>query len=182
MANLIVAFQKPEDARSIRNILVKRGFEVNASCTSGAQTLALMEDLGSGVVVCSYRLSDMIYQDLAENLPSEFSMLMVSNPNHWPADTQENVICLPLPLKVHELVESVGAILEEQARKRRKRREQPRTRNDEQRRLLDQAKQLLMQKNGMTEEEAHRYIQKTSMDSGTNMLETAQMVIRLHSA
>ena len=31
----------------------------------------------------------------------------------------------------------------------------------------------------MTEEEAHRYIQKCSMDSGTNMLETAQMVISL---
>ena len=31
----------------------------------------------------------------------------------------------------------------------------------------------------MSEEEAHRYIQKCSMDSGTNMLETAQMVISL---
>ena len=31
----------------------------------------------------------------------------------------------------------------------------------------------------MTETEAHRYIQKCSMDSGTNMVETAQMVMRL---
>jgi response regulator NasT len=36
-----------------------------------------------------------------------------------------------------------------------------------------------MERNGMSEEEAHRYIQKTSMDSGTNMVETAQMVISL---
>ena len=33
----------------------------------------------------------------------------------------------------------------------------------------------------MTEEEAHRYLQKTSMDSGTNMVETAQMILMLMS-
>ena len=31
----------------------------------------------------------------------------------------------------------------------------------------------------MTEAEAHRYIQKCSMDSGTNMVETAQMIISI---
>ena len=31
----------------------------------------------------------------------------------------------------------------------------------------------------MTEQEAHKYIQKISMDSGTGMAETAQMVIRI---
>ena len=35
------------------------------------------------------------------------------------------------------------------------------------------------ERNSMTEEEAHRYIQKCSMDSGTNLVETAQMVISL---
>ena len=45
--------------------------------------------------------------------------------------------------------------------------------------LIDQAKALLMERNGMTEAEAHRYIQKCSMDSGTNLVETAQMVISL---
>ena len=33
----------------------------------------------------------------------------------------------------------------------------------------------------MTEEEAHRYLQKCSMDSGNNMLETAQMVLTIMS-
>ena len=41
------------------------------------------------------------------------------------------------------------------------------------------AKELLMVRNHMTEEEAHRYLQKTSMDSGTNLVETAQMVLSM---
>jgi response regulator NasT len=176
---MIVAFSKPEDARSIRNILMKNGFQVNAVCTSGAQALALMEDLNSGVIVCGYRLADMVFSELAENLPTDFSMLMVSNPTRWPSSRPENVVCLPMPLKVHDLVESVGMLLEAQARRRRRRRQQPKERNDEQRVLLNEAKRLLMERNGMSEEEAHRYIQKTSMDSGTNMVETAQMVISL---
>ena len=49
MANIIVAFSKPEDAKSIKNILMKNGFEVVAVCTSGAQVLSQMEDLNGSV-------------------------------------------------------------------------------------------------------------------------------------
>ena len=64
-------------------------------------------------------------------------------------------------------------------RRRRKRRLQPKTRNDEEVQLIKEAKGLLMDRNNMSEEEAHRYLQKCSMDSGTNMVETAQMVLSL---
>ena len=36
-----------------------------------------------------------------------------------------------------------------------------------------------MLRNHMTEAQAHRYIQKCSMDSGTDMTETAYMILRL---
>ena len=45
--------------------------------------------------------------------------------------------------------------------------------------MIRQAKALLMERNNMTEEEAHRYLQKCSMDNGTNMVETAQMILTL---
>lgn len=45
--------------------------------------------------------------------------------------------------------------------------------------IIEEAKKVLMMNRNMTEEEAHRYIQKNSMDSGTNMVETAQMVLQI---
>jgi response regulator NasT len=36
-----------------------------------------------------------------------------------------------------------------------------------------------MERNRMTEEDAHRYLQKCSMDSGTSIVETAQMVLAM---
>lgn len=45
--------------------------------------------------------------------------------------------------------------------------------------LITEAKALLMERNHMTEEEAHRYLQKTSMDNGTSLVETAEMIFML---
>lgn len=179
MANVIVAFSKPEDARNIRNILTRSGFSVAAVCNSGAQVLAQAGNLSSGLVVCGYRLADMLYRELYDNLPPEFAMLMVSSPSRRDTQTPEDVVCLPMPLKIHDLVSTLEMMEQTQARRRRRQKQQPKKRNEQERRLIDQAKKLLMERNGMSEEEAHRYIQKCSMDSGTNLAETVQMVISL---
>ena len=99
MANIIVAFSKPEDAKSIKNILMKNGFEVVTVCTSGAQVLSQMEDLNGGIVVCGYRLTDMLYSELRECMSAENAMLMIASPNKWSADAPQDVVCLPMPLK-----------------------------------------------------------------------------------
>ena len=80
MVNVVVAFSKPEDAKSIKNILMRNGFQVTAVCSSGAQALARAGDLGSGILVCGYRLTDMLFDELSECLPPEFQMLLVASP------------------------------------------------------------------------------------------------------
>ena len=151
MTNVIVAFPKPEDAKSIRNILVKNGFPVVAVCTSGAQTLQYADDLHNGVVVCGYRLTDMIYSQLREDLSEQFDKLLAS----------------------------VDAAVEESELRKKKARQQPKQRNVFDKQQIMLAKDLLMKQKGMTEEEAHRYLQKSSMANGVNMIETAQMVLSI---
>lgn len=50
-------------------------------------------------------------------------------------------------------------------------------RSPEEMEVIQQAKALLMDRNGMTEEQAHRFLQKSSMDNGTKLLQTAQTVL-----
>ena len=64
-------------------------------------------------------------------------------------------------------------------RRRRRARLRPRQRSPEEAALIKEAKEILMNRNNMSEEEAYRYIQKCSMDSGTNMVETAEMVLAM---
>ena len=106
-------------------------------------------------------------------------MLLISSPSRLGGQAPGNVICLPMPLKVHDLISTLEMMVQAQVRIRRKMKSRPRERSSEERRLIDEAKALLMERNNMTESEAHRYIQKCSMDSGTNLVETAQMVISL---
>lgn len=181
MANVIVAFSKLEDAKNIKRILVKNGFDVVAVCTSGAQTLAQIEELNGGILVCGYRLSDMIFSELHDFLNAEFSMLMISSPSKWTSHIPEDVVCLPMPLKVNDFISTLEMMVQAQVRRKKRMKRQPRQRSEEEEKLLKQAKGILMERNGMTEEEAHRYMQKCSMDSGTNILETAQMVISLNN-
>src|SRR5699024_12135453 len=60
-----------------------------------------------------------------------------------------------------------------------RKKKQPKKRSQREENYIRNAKFLLMERNHLSEEEAHRYIQKSSMDSGTNMVETAQMILML---
>jgi response regulator NasT len=179
LTNVIVAFSREENAKNIKNILVKNGFPVAAVCTSGAQAVNSADELGSGIVVCGCRFADMVFYELYECLPPGMQMLLLVSPGQWSGSAPEGVVCLGHPLKVQDLVSTLQMMMETLAKRRKKLKSRPKERNSEEKELIQSAKKLLMERNHMSETDAHRYIQKCSMDSGTNMVETAQMIISL---
>lgn len=46
--------------------------------------------------------------------------------------------------------------------------------------ILNRAKRIVMERFHLSESEAHRYIQKRAMDSGTGLIEMSEMVIMLY--
>ena len=178
MINIIVAFPKMENAKNIKSILVKNGFRVNAVCTSGAQVLQHADMLEEGIIVCAGRLQDMMYIQLREYLSPHFQMLVVASAGLWEAEKSENVVSLTMPLKVHELVGTLEMMANSLMRRRRKK-GRPAGRSEEEKQMIQKAKEVLMARNNMTEEEAHRYMQKSSMDSATNLAETAEMILSI---
>jgi response regulator NasT len=179
MVNVVVVFPKLEDARSIRNLLVRSGWNVSAVCTSGAQALSAADQLGAGILVCGYRYPDMMYDELYENLPRSFEMLLLASQRAIGEGICGGVISIAMPLRVHELLDSMEMLAGHLERRRRKQRQMPAQRSEKDRKLIAQAKALLMERNHMEEEEAHRYLQKTSMESGNNLVETAEMLLTL---
>lgn len=80
MATLIVAFPKLEEAKAVRNLLVRRGYEAASACTSGAQAINMADRLSDGIIICGYKLSDnMLYSELYEYKPKSFEMLLVAS-------------------------------------------------------------------------------------------------------
>lgn len=179
MTGIIVAFPNRDNAVSIRNLLVRGGMDVTGVCTSGAQAIGFADTLDEGIVVCGYKLKDMMYTELKEYLPEHFGVLLVASRIKWEGDLMEGVTAIPMPVKAYELMDTLQAMLDETERKRKRRREERRGRNPRQQAVIREAKELLMERNHMSEEEAHRYLQKNSMDSGTNMAETARKVLSI---
>ena len=84
-----------------------------------------------------------------------------------------------MPIKVYALVEKVQGMLAEIVLEKKRRRKKLRERTPEQKALIEEAKSIIMQNNGMTEAEAHSYLQKYSMDSGMNMVNTAKLILEV---
>ena len=179
MSNIVIAFPKKEVAQNIRKILSQSGYSVQAVCSTGAQALASVNNLENGILICGSRFIDMMYMEIHDYLPPEFQMLLTASPTSIQEREVENLVCLELPMKVHELLQTLE-MMEGQIRRRRKRlRNIPRQRSEEDRQMIEQAKALLMDRNKFSEEEAHRYIQKRSMENGTGLVEVAQMILSL---
>lgn len=179
MSNIVIAFPKKEVAQNIRKILSQSGYSVQAVCSTGAQALASVNNLENGILICGSRFIDMMYMEIHDYLPLEFQMLLIASPTSIQEREVENLVCLELPMKVHELLQTLE-MMEGQIHRRRKRlRNIPRQRSEEDRQMIEQAKALLMDRNKFSEEEAHRYIQKRSMENGTGLVEVAQMILSL---
>ncbi len=179
MTNIIVAFARLEDAKSIKNILVKGGFGVTAVCTSGAQALGYADEFHDGIIIVGYRLTDMICTELKCSLPEGFEMVVMASQRVLAEVQGGGMIGLVMPLKVHELISTIDMLSQGILRRRKRRRGALKVRDEKENAVVASAKQLLMARNNMTEEEAHRYLQKHSMDNGTNLVETAQMLLAL---
>ena len=179
MIGIVVVFPRAEDARNIRNILVRGGYRVAAVCTSGSQALQIADSLGEGIVVCGYKFSDMMYNQLKEDLPAGFEMLLIASRRLLEECPDREIVRLPLPLTIHDLANTLEMMVGNAERRRREERQKPKVRSEEEKKLILAAKRLLMERNHMSEEEAHRYMQKCSMDSGNSLVETAHMIFAL---
>lgn len=180
--NIVVCFYKHSDTDLIRSLLGRNGYRVAYSCMSGAKALEACYKLGDGIVVCGYRLNDMLCTELFDDLPEEFDMLMLSSPGAREGlMPRQRLFIMDLPVKFSafagelEMIESVR----EQRRLLRRRQRQPgkQSRTREENEYINGAKRLLMERRGFSEQQAHRYLQQAAMGSGSSLPEAAQKLI-----
>ena len=177
MGSIIIANPSAENAVRVRNLLRNSGIpDTLICCRTGSQVLELIGNRDADLVIVPRKLSDMGYEELLEYSPSYVRFIVITGDASL-ASYSDRVIRLLLPFRNGDLFNTV-AMLRGTLRNGKKG-PPKRTAGEEQ--LVRNAKQLLMERNGMTEPEAFRYLQKTSMDTGRSMVESAQMVLLLNS-
>lgn len=169
MEKVIVAFAGVQNARRIRDILERAGVADCLLCTSADQVKRTVHEQQVAAVVCGYKFADGPAELLYEDLPAFCRMLMVASQSLLDLVQNPEILRLRAPASRGDLIGGVEELLARAAA-------QPLRRSQAERELIVRAKARLMSE-GLTEEEAHRVLQKKSMADGVRLAQAAQMVL-----
>lgn len=180
MGSILIAMPNADDANRLADLLSRQGLYLDIEvCQTASEILRISNDRDYGVIICTKNLKDMSFVDLSQYMPPMFGMIVLTKDINL--DTySENVMKLIMPFKTTELVSTINMITSFFIRKIKKKKSMPVKRSPEEEKIITSAKELLMDRNGLTEPEAFRYIQKSSMDTGRSMVESAEMILLLN--
>jgi len=176
MERIVIAILDDATRSSVADIITKSGMRVRAQVRSGADATRAVKDMGGGVVICSPRLLDISADALCERLGEEAYFLVVGHPAVLAQMDSEEIFKLMLPVKSSELIGSVR-ILSQLDERRMDEALRPKKKTVNDRAIVNEAKEYLTEERGMTEAEAHRFLQKRSMDLRVPVTEVARTIL-----
>ena len=119
-----------------------------------------------------YKLTDGTVLDIYEELHEEVKIISMLKPEQIENLDNDEICVLPLPTNRILLCEAIEKNILSYYIKNK-----PAAKNDDDRAIIEQAKMKLIKENMMTEPQAHRFIQKRSMDTGSRMVDTARHIL-----
>lgn len=178
MSSIVVANSNPDFAKKIAAVLHSSGLYVGGVCVSGAQLIDFSrKHYHGGVVVCSVKLKDMPAVNLPRVIGPSYDFIFIVSPHFAGMSETIEYANLLMPVNRMSLVSTVNMFLnlaEETPQPIKKKIESGAV---DERQVILKAKNLLISRNNLTEPQAHRLIQKKSMDTGKKMAETAMIIL-----
>jgi len=179
MENIIIGFTDREKAEVIRDIVAKGGFYNAFVCASGEEVLRAANESGGGVVICGYKVADMIHTEIFDMLPESFGMLVLLSRKQADLVENQDIFSLVLPVTKNDVIKTLNMILSFKQDGAKKTVGEKNTfhRTDEDALIVERAKLYLMNKYKITEDAAHRFLQKQSMNHGMKMSDIAKNLL-----
>ncbi len=174
MRQVIVAFERQSNCDRLREIIERGGEFSCVVCRTADQVRRAVRKLRLDIVVFGFKLGEESCESLFYDLPQRCAMLMVGPQARLELCEAEGIFKLQAPVRRSELLASVRLLAQLH---RPGRDEAPAQRSQEEQELVERAKVVLMDRHGMTEEQAHRFLQKQSMDNGARLADTARLVL-----
>lgn len=166
---VVLAFTKDATADKIKTMLYGSGYEVVAVCHSKAELMRYIVNLDEALIIMGYKLHDAVADEVYKDLAKGHKLMAIVKADM--ADMVENsdIFTLPLPINRQRLLSAIDVFLGAIQK-------HPNRTPDEEI-IINKAKLFLMELYCMSEEQAHRFIQKRSMDTGTKFADTARMIL-----
>lgn len=171
MERVLLVFENEGTGEKIRALLEQTGAARGILCRTAAQARVLAAQQGISVVICSYRFPDGSARELFYDLPRGSAMVLLARQDMQALWMEGGVFRLSPPITRRALLDTLRAALSAARRDTRP------ARSEEERALIARAKAVLMERRGIGEGEAHRLLQKRSMDEGRKLSDTARLLL-----
>lgn len=174
----MVAHSNPDFAKKIAAVLHSGGLNVSGVCTAGSQVIEFMNrHYQGGVVVCSEKLRDMQADNLVRMPGSGYDFVFIRKAPPDNVSSAAAGVTLIQPINRVELLATISMLLNISDFTSLGIKKKLAAGNLDEKKTVESAKNLLMTRNCFTEVQAHRFLQKKSMDSGKKMVETALIIL-----
>ena len=171
MERVILAFSKTETADKIRRMLDGSAYEVYAVCHSKAELLRSITDIDDVLIIMGYKLPDAVADEVCEDLRDGQKLMSIVKAGAHEIYNQD-IFVVTLPVNRQILINSIETFVGIIERRKHRVKRTP-----EEEKIIVDAKAYLMENHSMTEEQAHRFIQKRSMDTGAKFIDTARQIL-----
>lgn len=178
LERIIVAFASEKAQERIVRLLETGGFTPAGCFFTGADVIRSVHQMGAACVITGYKLRDMTADLLALSLQTAAAVLVVTSPVYLELCGGSNLFKLATPLSRSDFFASLELL---QSFKARQILPSDPALKEGNARLIRRAKEILMDVNRMTEAEAHRYLQRRSMNTGLRMEETARLILEVYT-
>ena len=172
MARMIIAGTSEEKRGQMARLLASSGYTVHRSCESGSALRRAIAESEDCLVIMMGLLPDCRPDDLVWDYGDRVQILLIARQETLENLEAPEIFHLTIPTTGHAILGAVEMLQQMRGRRMPKRR-------GPEKETVEQAKELLMLRHGITEPEAHRMMQKYAMDHGMRMTDCAARILSM---
>ncbi|MGN1317697.1 MAG: ANTAR domain-containing response regulator [Lachnospirales bacterium] len=172
--NIFIALNNKKTALSIAKILISEGISVTAVIKNVSDLTTTLSYYKNGTIITSCLFDGIHIDRIMDYVPDGYTAIVVGNKEQLNNCENDNLFKLAVPLHKNDLICALDMMSTFDSSYQP---ESNKSLQDE--KLIDRAKHTLIDTYNMTEEQAHRYIQKKSMDTGRKLVEIAKIILEI---
>lgn len=171
MARIVIASTSEPMLDQLTRLLASSGHTIFRSCRSEGELRRAMDACEDGIVILGGLLPGLHIDDLAWDYRQSMQLLLIGKPETMNRVETEGIFRLSVPASGQTILGAVEMLTQLHGMRLPKRR-------GSEKETVEEAKALLMERENLTEAEAHRRIQQYAMNHGIKMYEYAAQILQ----
>ena len=171
MARIVIAGRSAQSREQMASLLSSSGYPVYRLCFSAGELRRVLNDCDDGLLILAGQLPDCSADELFWDYGSQVQILLIARPPVLEACEEVGVFRLALPTSQQAVLGAVEMLTQLHRMRLPKR-------SAVEKQLVEEAKALLMRRDGLTEPQAHRMLQQAAMSRGLRMADCAAQIIK----